>query len=72
MFPVSLPSEHHSYGLSQDSVTVVGYPLGGDTISVTKGVVSRIEVLSLGSISFLYIVLFECTLSLTRDETTCS
>ncbi|XP_042410128.1 uncharacterized protein Mb2734-like [Zingiber officinale] len=27
-----------------DSVTVVGYPLGGDTISVTKGVVSRIEV----------------------------
>jgi hypothetical protein len=33
----------------QDSVTVVGYPLGGDTISVTKGVVSRIEVLSLGS-----------------------
>lgn len=28
----------------KDSVTVVGYPLGGDTISVTKGVVSRIEV----------------------------
>ncbi|XP_062179703.1 protease Do-like 2, chloroplastic isoform X2 [Phragmites australis] len=28
----------------QDSVTVVGYPFGGDTISVTKGVVSRIEV----------------------------
>jgi hypothetical protein len=28
-------------------VTVVGYPLGGDTISVTKGVVSRIEVLFL-------------------------
>ncbi|KAF3792185.1 Protease Do-like 2 [Nymphaea thermarum] len=27
----------------QDSVTVVGYPLGGDTISVSKGVVSRIE-----------------------------
>ena len=26
------------------SVTVVGYPLGGDTISVTSGVVSRIEV----------------------------
>lgn len=23
---------------------MVGYPLGGDTISVTKGVVSRIEV----------------------------
>ncbi|KAL8100914.1 protease Do-like 2, chloroplastic [Apium graveolens] len=30
----------------QDSVTVVGYPLGGDTISVSKGVVSRIEVTS--------------------------
>lgn len=30
----------------QDEVTVVGYPLGGDTISVTKGVVSRIEVTS--------------------------
>ncbi|CAI0446088.1 unnamed protein product [Linum tenue] len=30
----------------QETVTVVGYPLGGDTISVTKGVVSRIEVTS--------------------------
>ncbi|XP_020538534.1 protease Do-like 2, chloroplastic isoform X2 [Jatropha curcas] len=30
----------------QDAVTVVGYPLGGDTISVTQGVVSRIEVTS--------------------------
>lgn len=28
----------------QDSVTVVGYPIGGDTISVTAGVVSRIEM----------------------------
>lgn len=28
----------------QESVAVVGYPLGGDTISVTAGVVSRIEV----------------------------
>ncbi|KAG6533600.1 hypothetical protein ZIOFF_007475 [Zingiber officinale] len=28
---------------TQDSVTVIGYPLGGDTIAVTKGVVSRIE-----------------------------
>ncbi|XP_021279604.1 protease Do-like 2, chloroplastic isoform X1 [Herrania umbratica] len=35
----------HLPGL-QDAVTVVGYPLGGDTISVTKGVVSRIEVTS--------------------------
>jgi S1-C subfamily serine protease len=28
----------------QDTVAVVGYPIGGDTISVTAGVVSRIEV----------------------------
>lgn len=32
--------------LFQDSVSVVGYPIGGDTISVTSGVVSRIEVTS--------------------------
>eukprot|EP00854_Cymbomonas_tetramitiformis_P009018 gene9018-10685_t len=30
----------------QDGVAVVGYPVGGDTISVTSGVVSRIEVTS--------------------------
>ena len=30
----------------QDSVTVVGYPVGGIAISVTSGVVSRIEVTS--------------------------
>ncbi|XP_057780127.1 protease Do-like 2, chloroplastic isoform X2 [Salvia miltiorrhiza] len=30
----------------QDAVTVVGYPLGGETISVSKGVISRIEVTS--------------------------
>lgn len=30
----------------QDAVSVVGYPIGGDTISVTSGVVSRIEVTS--------------------------
>ena len=32
--------------LMQDAVAVVGYPIGGDTISVTSGVVSRIEVTS--------------------------
>lgn len=32
--------------LVQDAVAVVGYPIGGDTISVTSGVVSRIEVTS--------------------------
>ena len=30
----------------QDSVTLVGYPVGGNAISVTSGVVSRIEVTS--------------------------
>ena len=30
----------------QDDAVVVGYPIGGDTISVTSGVVSRIEVTS--------------------------
>uniref|UniRef100_A0A7I3ZCU6 Uncharacterized protein n=1 Tax=Physcomitrium patens TaxID=3218 RepID=A0A7I3ZCU6_PHYPA len=30
----------------QDGVTVVGYPIGGDTILLTSGVVSRIEVTS--------------------------
>jgi hypothetical protein len=30
--------------LLQEAVAVVGYPIGGDTISVTSGVVSRIEV----------------------------
>ncbi|KDD74963.1 hypothetical protein H632_c960p1 [Helicosporidium sp. ATCC 50920] len=30
----------------QDAVAVVGYPIGGDTMSVTSGVVSRIEVTS--------------------------
>ncbi|KAJ7298714.1 hypothetical protein O6H91_Y475800 [Diphasiastrum complanatum] len=30
----------------QDGVIVVGYPVGGETISVTSGVVSRIEVTS--------------------------
>ncbi|XP_077237809.1 protease Do-like 9 [Tasmannia lanceolata] len=30
----------------QDAVTVVGYPIGGETISVTSGVVSRMEILS--------------------------
>lgn len=30
----------------QDTVTVLGYPTGGDTISVTKGVVSRVEVVN--------------------------
>ncbi|KAK8654367.1 hypothetical protein V6N13_128336 [Hibiscus sabdariffa] len=32
----------------QDEITVVGYPISGHSISVTKGIVSRIEVKSYG------------------------
>jgi hypothetical protein len=32
--------------LPVSQVTVIGYPIGGDTMSVTSGVVSRIEVTS--------------------------
>ncbi|XP_072994722.1 protease Do-like 9 isoform X2 [Typha latifolia] len=40
------PVEFGSLPALQDAVTVVGYPTGGDTISVTSGIVSRMEVLS--------------------------
>lgn len=40
------PVEFGALPSLQDAVTVVGYPIGGDTISVTSGVVSRIEVTS--------------------------
>ncbi|XP_050223077.1 protease Do-like 9 [Mercurialis annua] len=40
------PVEFGNLPALQDAVTVVGYPIGGDTISVTSGVVSRIEILS--------------------------
>lgn len=40
------PVEFGDLPALQDAVTVVGYPIGGDTISVTSGVVSRIEILS--------------------------
>lgn len=40
------PVDFGSLPRLQDAVTVVGYPIGGDTISVTSGVVSRIEVTS--------------------------
>lgn len=40
------PVEFGNLPSLQDAVTVVGYPIGGDTISVTSGVVSRIEILS--------------------------
>lgn len=44
----------------QDAVTVVGYPIGGESISVTSGVVSRIEVWIANSRIF-YWVLGVCT-----------
>ncbi|KAA8540851.1 hypothetical protein F0562_024814 [Nyssa sinensis] len=40
------PMEFGDLPALQDAITVVGYPIGGDTISVTSGVVSRIEILS--------------------------
>ncbi|GMN45835.1 hypothetical protein TIFTF001_015023 [Ficus carica] len=40
------PVEFGDLPALQDAVTVVGYPIGGDTISVTSGVVSRLEILS--------------------------
>lgn len=40
------PVEYGDLPALQDAVTVVGYPIGGDTISVTSGIVSRIEILS--------------------------
>ncbi|KAM5581580.1 protease Do-like 9 [Rosa sericea] len=40
------PVEFGNLPALQDAVTVVGYPIGGDTISVTSGVVSRMEILS--------------------------
>ncbi|KAL1314856.1 hypothetical protein HN51_041667 [Arachis hypogaea] len=40
------PVEFGDLPVLQDAVTVVGYPIGGDTISVTSGVVSRMEILS--------------------------
>lgn len=39
------PVEFGSLPALQDAVAVVGYPIGGDTVSVTSGVVSRIEIL---------------------------
>lgn len=42
--PPAAPSMEHV--CPQDAVAVVGYPIGGDTISVTSGVESRIEVTS--------------------------
>lgn len=33
------------FGALQDTITTMGYPIGGDTIFMTSGVVSRIKVL---------------------------
>uniref|UniRef100_A0A7N0T3G6 Protease Do-like PDZ domain-containing protein n=1 Tax=Kalanchoe fedtschenkoi TaxID=63787 RepID=A0A7N0T3G6_KALFE len=41
-----LPVEFCELPALQDAVTLVGYPIRGDMISVTSGVVSRIEILS--------------------------
>lgn len=33
-----------------EKVLVIGYPMGGDTISVTRGVVSRVTTLNYGTL----------------------
>jgi S1-C subfamily serine protease len=43
-FDGSLPMEIGETPYIRDSVSVYGFPLGGETISVTSGIVSRIEV----------------------------
>ena len=59
------PVEFGELPALQDAVTVVGYPIGGDTISVTSGVVSRIEILSYvhGSTELLGLQVVKMTLS---------
>ena len=32
------------FALPQDSILVAGYPLGGDSLSITKGIVSRVTM----------------------------
>lgn len=39
------PAEFGDLPLLQDKVIVIGFPLGGDKLSITEGVVSRIEVI---------------------------
>ncbi len=39
------PAEFGDLPKLQDSVTVIGFPLGGDKLSVTEGVISRIEII---------------------------
>ena len=58
------PLEFGELPALQDAVTVVGYPIGGDTISVTSGVVSRIEILSYvhGSTELLGLQVYMITL----------
>lgn len=62
------PVEFGDLPALQDAVAVVGYPIGGDTISVTSGVVSRMEILSYvhGSTELLglQVVVVEFNLSL--------
>jgi len=40
-----IPIEFGELPKLQDTVTVIGFPLGGDKLSITEGVVSRIEVI---------------------------
>lgn len=67
------PVEFGSLPALQDAVTVVGYPIGGDTISVTSGVVSRMEILSYahGSTELLGLQVIELGFYYFLDYLTC-
>lgn len=39
-----------------EDVSVVGYPVGGDSISITSGVVSRIEMQEYAQVNHKYIL----------------
>ncbi|KAB2627585.1 protease Do-like 9 [Pyrus ussuriensis x Pyrus communis] len=61
------PLEFGELPALQDAETVAGYPIAGDTISVTSGVVSRMEILSYvhGSTELLGLQVFFWALSST-------
>lgn len=42
--PSTTPSLHHHRPPPQESVAVLGYPIGGDSLAVSAGVVSRVQM----------------------------
>lgn len=41
----SAGADHDMVIALQDSILVAGYPLGGDSLSITKGIVSRVSLM---------------------------